>query len=398
MQRTRTRIAANDNAPPSPAWSSTLKQLDFYYKTDADAGLLKRSKYGGMVTIVCAIVLVYLVISELVSYVSSDTVDVLTVDTRRGEKLPINMDIYFPGLTCMDVAVDVVEASSGESIEEADHQIIKQRVDVKGKPLAEGIQKELGSPEYKIGTGNCAPCMPNDPPRSLLRFSRQRIDKNACCPKCEDVRNYLKTNRLPQALADSTPQCKIEANVADDEGCRVHGFLEVPRGKGEFHVAAGSGFSQSHESHQHHMHQIDWSRIHRFNISHTINRLSFGPPIPKVENPLDRRRLTVSGLAQHIYMIQVVPTTYESGSTVLHTNQYSFTQHHQRIDGSLGALPGVYFKYEINPLMIHIHDKETSFANFLTRICAIVGGLYVVFGIVYKLSATVVETTTKKRH
>jgi hypothetical protein len=42
----------------------------------------------------------------------------------------------------------------------------------------------------------------------------------------------------------------------------------------------GAGMSQQHESHQHHMHQIDWSRVHKFNVTHTINSLSFGPAIP----------------------------------------------------------------------------------------------------------------------
>jgi len=145
------------------------------------------------------------------------------------------------------------------------------------------------------------------------------------------------------------------------------------------------------------MHQIDWSKIHKFNVTHTINSLSFGPAIPNIVNPLDKHSIVAPTLAQHMYMIQVVPTQYESGGQSMFTNQFSFTQHHQRIEGGANfALPGVYFKYEINPLMIKINDKDSSFANFLVRICAIIGGLYVVFGIVYSLSATVVKTTKRR--
>ena len=39
--------------------------------------------------------------------------------------------------------------------------------------------------------------------------------------------------------------------------------------------------------------------------------------------------------------------------------------------GGSFALPGVYFKYEINPLMIKINDKNSSFANFLTRVSSL---------------------------
>jgi hypothetical protein len=138
--RTRTRSLASPSEPASPSWLRAVKQLDFYYKADAEAGLLKRSKWGGAMTLTCAIILTYLVLSEIVDYASVKTVDVLTVDTRRGVLLPIYMDIYFPRLTCLDVAVDVVEASSGETLEDAAHQIIKQRISVTGAPLTEGIQ------------------------------------------------------------------------------------------------------------------------------------------------------------------------------------------------------------------------------------------------------------------
>ena len=138
--RTRTLASPSPTAPPSPSWVRVVKQLDFYYKPDAEAGLLKRSKWGGAMTLVCSLFLTYLVLSEIVEYVSVSTVDVLTVDTRRGVLLPIFMDIYFPSLPCTDVGVDVVEASSGETLEEAAHQIIKQRTSPSGARLDEEVQ------------------------------------------------------------------------------------------------------------------------------------------------------------------------------------------------------------------------------------------------------------------
>lgn len=395
MQRTRTRNLGVSSS--SPSWLNVIKQLDFYYKPDSEAGLLKRSKWGGVMTLTCAFILTFLVISEVVEYVSVGTVDVLTVDTRRGVLLPIFMDIYFPSLPCWDIAMDVVEASSGETLEEAAHQIQKRRIAADGKLLTEGIQKELGSAAEK--SAECISCMPSDIPRTLTRFVRQRADKRACCSDCNEVRAYLQKYHLPQSLTAHAPQCAIEKEMSDDEGCKVYGFLEVPRGKGDFHIAAGMGFEQSHETHSHHMHQLDWTRVHKFNITHTVNYLSFGPAIPKMINPLDKHSILAPVLAQHMYMIQVVPTQYDNGGTSLFTNQYTFTQHHLRIDIDSGsfALPGVYFKYEINPLMIHVHDKDSSFATFLTRICAIIGGLYVVFGILYSLTYTVVKSTKKQR-
>lgn len=348
-------------------------------------------------TIICGIVLMYLVISETIAFIAPKTVDVLTVDTRRGEHLPIHMDIFFPRMSCMDVSVDVVEATSGETLEEAAFQIIKHRHDAAGKRMAEGIK--VGLKETK----RCQPCVPTSLeaiPMAIMRFFRKTtVDHSqSCCHTCEDVRKYLLEHNLPQGLGDTTTQCQVAIPYSDNEGCSVTGFLRVPRGKGDFHIAAGSGYSQRHDEHQHHIHQIDWTRIDKFNISHTIRSLSFGPKIPGGSNPLDNHQIVTSSLAQHIYIIQVIPTSYNSGSMVLNTNQYSFTQHHQRVQqGPSFALPGVYFRYDINPLMIHIHEESYGFANFLTRLCAIIGGLYVVFGIVYSLTGKVVKPTKKQK-
>jgi len=397
QQQLRTRTRPGGEPPTSPAWSRVVKQFDFHPKAPEEDIVQKRSKYGGAVTIVCSLVLLFLVASEIIEYVRPQTVDVLTVDTRRGEKMPINVDIFFPSMSCLDVTVDVVEASGGETLEDATHQIFKQRIDNAGKGMTEGLQAELGNPEIKL-PGKCFPCVPISPPHTLARFFKGRAaDANTCCPTCSDVREYLRQNHLPQTAAEQTPQCKVVQPFGDDEGCHVRGFLQVPRGKGDFHIAAGAGFSQRHEEHQHHIHQIDWSRLNKFNITHIVNSLSFGPPIPNLANPLDNHFVLASTLAQHIYMIQVIPTTYDAGGQLLFTHQYSFTQHHHHVKmGNDFVLPGVYFRYDINPLMIHIHAKNFSFANFVTRLCAIIGGLYVVFGIVYSLTAKVVKTAKKK--
>lgn len=317
--RSRAKLSQSGDitAPSSPAWVRAAKQFDFYPKND-DSAVQKRSQWGGATTLICAIVVVYLVSGAMIDYVRPQTMDTLTVDTRRGKKLPINVDIYFPSLSCLDIAVDAVESSSGETLVDATHQIFKERVD----------QNELGNEIKSAGT-DCLPCLPPNPPRAISRFKREA--DAACCLQCADVRDYLQRHNLPQYIADQTPQCKVTQPFSDKEGCRVRGYLTVPRGKGDFHIAAGAGFSQKHDEHQHHIHQVDWSRLDKFNITHTVKSISFGPSIPNVENPLDNHTVFASTLAQHIYLIQVIPTTYETGGELLLSNQYSFTQHHQRV-------------------------------------------------------------------
>jgi hypothetical protein len=52
---------------------------------------------------------------------------------------------------------------------------------------------------------------------------------------------------------------------------------------GNFHFAPGKSFQQHHM----HIHDLQPFRNAKFNLSHTVNRLSFGKEFPGIVNPLD---------------------------------------------------------------------------------------------------------------
>ena len=45
-------------------------------------------------------------------------------------------------------------------------------------------------------------------------------------------------------------------------------------------------------------------------------------------------------------------------------------------------LPGVFFIYDISPIKVKFTEKQQSFTYFLTSLCAIVGGVFTVAGII----------------
>jgi hypothetical protein len=53
-------------------------------------------------------------------------------------------------------------------------------------------------------------------------------------------------------------------------------------------------------------------------------------------------------------------------------------------DGSVQGyvLPGVFFIYDISPIMVTFTEERPAFSYFLTSLCAIVGGVFTVAGIV----------------
>jgi len=114
------------------------------------------------------------------------------------------------------------------------------------------------------------------------------------------------------------------------------------------------------------------------------------------------------------YFLKVVPSSYtDLRNTSTSSNQYSVTEHFKTSAGSGGGavLPGVFFFYDLSPikarrcvttshpttslgcnsssqpltlsrLQVSVVESRPSFLHFLTNVCAILGGIFTVSGIV----------------
>ena len=122
------------------------------------------------------------------------------------------------------------------------------------------------------------------------------------------------------------------------------------------------------------------------NLSHVIDEFSFGPHFPDITQPLDysveiahdRTLIPCSLIAQNFhtlpsafvayqYFLHVVPTTYVAPrSKPLDTNQYSVT-HYTRILQHNRGTPGIFFKFDLDPMSLTIHQRTTSFLQLFIR-------------------------------
>jgi len=48
-------------------------------------------------------------------------------------------------------------------------------------------------------------------------------------------------------------------------------------------------------------------------------------------------------------------------------------------------VPNAVFHYDISPVMVVVHEETQGFASFVTKICAVIGGIYTVVGLVDNL-------------
>ncbi|XP_057421750.1 uncharacterized protein LOC130715649 [Lotus japonicus] len=87
---------------------------------------------------------------------------------------------------------------------------------------------------------------------------------------------------------DLIDQCEREGFVQkvkdeEGEGCNIHGSLEVNKVAGNFHFSTGKSFLQSAIF----LTDLLALQDNHYNISHKINKISFGDHYPGLVNPLD---------------------------------------------------------------------------------------------------------------
>ncbi|XP_015776234.1 PREDICTED: endoplasmic reticulum-Golgi intermediate compartment protein 3-like [Acropora digitifera] len=93
---------------------STLKRFDAYPKTLEDFRI--QTFGGGAVTVISGLLMFILFVSELSFYLSTEVTPELYVDTSRGQKLRINLDVLFPKLPCVYLSIDAMDVSDEQQV------------------------------------------------------------------------------------------------------------------------------------------------------------------------------------------------------------------------------------------------------------------------------------------
>ncbi|CAN6228379.1 unnamed protein product [Urochloa humidicola] len=360
---------------------SKLRSLDAYPKVNED--FYSRTLSGGIITLASSVVMLLLFVSELRLYLHAVTETTLRVDTSRGEKLRINFDVTFPALQCSIISLDAMDISGQEHLD-VKHDIFKQRIDAHGNVIATR-QDAVGGMKMEKPLQHHGGRLEHNETYCGSCYGAQESD-DQCCNTCEDVREAYRKKGWGVSNPDLLDQCKREGflqSIKDEEGegCNIYGFIEVNKVAGNFHFAPGKSFQQSNV----HVHDLLPFQKDSFNVSHKINKLSFGEYFPGVVNPLDRAEwVQHSSYGMYQYFIKVVPTVYtDINDHIILSNQFSVTEHFRSSEsGRIQALPGVFFFYDLSPIKVTFTEQHVSFLHFLTNVCAIVGGVFTVSGII----------------
>ncbi|XP_027064011.1 uncharacterized protein [Coffea arabica] len=340
-----------------------IKNLDAFPR--AEEHLLQKTQSGALVSIVGLVIMATLFIHELRYYLTTNIVHQMAVDLKRGETLPIHINMSFPSLPCDVLSVDAIDLSGKHEVD-LDTNIWKLRLNRDGYIIGTEYLSDLVEKEHTAHEHGHDDKDHHDDQDQKVHL--QGFDKEA-----EDM-----IKRVKQALANG-------------EGCRVYGILDVQRVAGNFHISVhGLNIFVA---------QMIFGGSSHVNVSHIIHDLSFGPKYPGIHNPLDGTTRILRGTSGTFkYYIKIVPTEYNYLSKeVLPTNQFSVTEYFSPMNEFDRTWPAVYFLYDLSPITVTIKEERRNFLHFITRLCAVLGGTFALTGMLDRWMYRLLEAFIKPK-
>jgi hypothetical protein len=303
-----------------------IREIDFFPKVDEDTETVQTS-FGGVVSVLTGLVMLWLFVGEMSDYMYPPTKHHLEVDTHSLDKMSIAYNITFPSLQCSVLHLDV-EDKFGEMILHSDEQLFKQPLNEAGQPLGELLEGDVAAVGYSQNHG--------------------------------------------------------QGRGAVGVGCTTWGSIHVSRVAGNLHWALGASARRSGTTHTHTFRN---SEVMHFNASHVIHELAFGKHTQVLNEPLsDHRGMSENHKSHWVYSVNVVPIKLPATQAAADDELYEYSVHSRELP-YVGArltehnIPGLFIKYELSPFLVRIESAGRSFKHFLVQVCAILGGVLTMTGL-----------------
>jgi len=364
--------------------TSGLRTFDAFPKTKPT--YTAASRRGGQWTVLVFAACFLLTISEFFGWWRGKEVHHFSVERGVSHELQLNLDIVV-AMRCDDLHVNVQDAA-GDRIMAGD---LLTKHDTNWQLWNDKLNKRQrrGGHAYQ-------------------ELHADNSDRREAEEQDSHVGHVLGHMREGGKKFVSTPRLR---RGQEPDSCRIFGSLEGNKVQGDFHITArGHGYFQFGE-------HLDHSK---FNFSHLITELSFGPHYPSLLNPLDKTTSTTSdNFFKYQYYLSIVPTIFtRSGSpnpatlpppptldsssraptsdrNTIFTNQYAATSQSHGVDHR--TIPGVFFKYDIEPILLIVAEERGSFLRLLVRLVNVISGVLVGGGWMYQLSEWASEVWGKRR-
>ena len=204
---------------------------------------------------------------------------------------------------------------------------------------------------------------------------------------------------LPPIVPHKTDELLKALN--EDEGCLIEGFMEVNKVPGNIHISFHpyrNVFENLFENHK--------EEFKKLRLMHKFNYLSFGDkniPLEELNSfsiyPHTKMPDFINNdnkEPNYDYFIKIIPHLIrnEADNTIKLNYQYSLRFGNRNSEEKEMAM--IMINYDMSEVTTLITKKKRNYTHFLTNICAIVGGIYVIFSIINKIVLNMFDFSQKE--
>jgi hypothetical protein len=192
----------------------------------------------------------------------------------------------------------------------------------------------------------------------------------------------------------------VAKSVEDDEQCRLTGHIMINKVPGNIHISHHA-YRQLWE----YMRHVKPDRFPMLTLSHNTSGINFGDykqlkqifkrfgfanqhtefnrhdSLPDFRNTQKKN---------YDYFLKIIPYLFvdkELGKNTL-GYQYSLNHRERDYDDHPGNQHIITINYDFSPITMRITREKKYYSSFLTHICAIVGGIFVIFSIINRTYLT----------
>ncbi|XP_022920241.1 endoplasmic reticulum-Golgi intermediate compartment protein 2 [Onthophagus taurus] len=321
-----------------------IKQLDFFPKVQES--FKQKSSVGGTFSVITFILILWLIYTETSYYMNSKFMFKFSPDTDINAKLKINIDMTV-AMPCSSIGADILDSTNQNAF-------------------------KFGSLEEEDTWFELSP-------NQRRQFDNEQHFNSYLREEYHAVKDVLWKSRY-MSNSGSLPPREDKPNRPHD-ACRIYGSLILNKVSGNFHITAGKSLNLPRG----HIHISAFISERDYNFTHRINRFSFGDSSPGIVHPLEGdETIAKDSMTLYQYFIEVVPTSVKTFLTSTETCQYSVKELSRPINHDKGShgMPGIFFKYDVSALKVHVIQEREHVGMFLAKLCSMIGGIYVCSGII----------------
>ncbi|KAJ3705253.1 hypothetical protein LUZ61_008958 [Rhynchospora tenuis] len=190
------------------------------------------------------------------------------------------------------------------------------------------------------------------------------------------------------ALEDKSNKTLTKRPAPLTSGCRIEGFVRVKKVPGNLVISARSK-----------SHSFDPSQI---NVSHYVSQFSFGQRLSPVMLYEIKRLAPLAGdghdrlagksyithdgesntdvtIEHYLQLVKTEVVNRRSSRERKLLEEYEYTAHSSLVHST--HIPVAKFHFEPSPMQVLVTEVPKSFSHFITNLCAIIGGVFTVAGI-----------------